>query len=174
LCTKPHFNRTLLNILQPDLVWWQARNQNIIVGNEKKFLFTLNDRPVKGFIDRVEQTPEGGYVIVDFKTGSKPSSLMKNSIKEEIQMNLYCLAIRELYGKLPVRASLYYVKDDKMVDYYPVEETIETFTETAKEIITAVCAEQFRPTPSFQNCKYCDYADLCERKETGKLDLLPL
>jgi DNA helicase-2/ATP-dependent DNA helicase PcrA len=146
---------------------WEASNQNSIVGNEKKFQFAINGRQLKGFIDRVEQTPEGGYVVVDFKTGSKPSSLTKNSIKEEIQMNLYCLAIRELYGKLPVRASLYYVKDDKMVDYFPTEETVGAFTDVAKTIITAVCSEQFGPTPSFQNCKFCDYSDLCEGKETA-------
>ena len=148
---------------------WQAANRNTIVGNEKKFQFPINGRQMKGFIDRVEQTPDGGYVVIDFKTGSKPSSLTKNSIKEEIQMNLYCLAIRELYGKLPDRASFYYVKDDKMVDYFPTEETVGAFTETAKTIITAVCAEQFPPTPSFQNCKFCDYADLCEGKEAGRM-----
>ncbi len=54
-----------------------------------------------------------------------------------------------------------------MVDYFPTEETVGAFIETAKEIITAVCNEQFPPTPSFQNCKYCDYADLCEGKETA-------
>jgi DNA helicase-2/ATP-dependent DNA helicase PcrA len=147
---------------------WQAKNPNTIAGTEKKFRFALGGRQVKGFIDRVEQTPEGGYVVVDFKTGSKPSSLTKNSIKEDIQVNLYCLAIRELYGKLPVRASLYYVKDDKMVDYYPTEETITTFEKTAEEIITAVCAERFDPAPSFQGCRFCDYADLCEGKEAGE------
>ncbi len=81
---------------------WEAANRNTIVGNEKKFQFPINGRQLIGFIDRVEQTPEGGHVVIDFKTGSKPSSLTKNSIKEEIQMNLYCLAIREMYGKLPV------------------------------------------------------------------------
>ena len=39
---------------------------------EKKFQFPLNGRMVKGYIDRIEQTPEGEYVVVDFKTGSKP------------------------------------------------------------------------------------------------------
>ena len=25
--------------------------------------------PVKGYIDRIERTPDGEYVVVDFKTG---------------------------------------------------------------------------------------------------------
>ena len=54
-----------------------------------------------------------------------------------------------------------------MVDYFPTEETVGAFTDVAKTIITAVCSEQFGPTPSFQNCKFCDYSDLCEGKETA-------
>jgi DNA helicase-2/ATP-dependent DNA helicase PcrA len=62
---------------------------------------------VKGFIDRIEQTPEGEFGVVDFKTGAKPSSLMKNSVLSDIQLNLCSLAIKEMFGRLPVRASFY-------------------------------------------------------------------
>jgi DNA helicase-2/ATP-dependent DNA helicase PcrA len=146
---------------------WQAENRNTIVGGEKKFQFSLNERKVKGSIDRIEQTPDGDYVVVDFKTGSKPSSLTKNSVKDDIQLNLYCLAVKEMFGKLPLRASFYFIKDNKMTDYFPTEETIALFAESAKMIITAVCAERFDPTPSYQMCKFCDYTDLCEKREAG-------
>jgi DNA helicase-2/ATP-dependent DNA helicase PcrA len=122
---------------------------------------------VKGFIDRIEQTPEGEYVVVDFKTGTKPSSLTKNSVLADIQLNLYSLAIKELFGKLPKCASFYYIRDNKMVDYSPTEETVGAFAETATSIIAAVCAEQFGPTPSYQTCRLCDYADLCRVNEAG-------
>jgi DNA helicase-2/ATP-dependent DNA helicase PcrA len=146
---------------------WQAANRNTIVAAEKKFQFTLHGRNVKGFIDRIEQTPEGEYVVVDFKTGSKPSSLTKNSVPGDIQLNLYSLAIKELFGKVPRRASFYYIRDNKMVDYYPTEETVGLFAETARTIIAAVCAERFDPTPGYQTCRNCDYADLCGMKEAG-------
>jgi DNA helicase-2/ATP-dependent DNA helicase PcrA len=147
---------------------WQAANRNTIVAAEKKFQFPLNGRKVKGYIDRIEQTPAGEYIVVDFKTGSKPSSLTKNSVLSDIQLNLYCLAVKEMFGKLPQRASFYYIKDDKMVDYFPTKESVETFAETAKSIIAAVCAERFDPTPAYQTCRFCDYADLCEKKEGGR------
>ena len=105
--------------------------------------------------------------MVDFKTGSKPSSLTKNSVLSDIQLNLYCLAVKEMFGKLPQRASFYYIKENKMVDYFPTEETVGAFAETAKSIISAVCAERFDPTPAYQTCRFCDYADLCEKKEVG-------
>ena len=146
---------------------WQAANRNTIVAAEKRFQFPLNGRKMKGYIDRIEQTPEGEYVVVDFKTGSKPSSLSKNPVISDIQLNLYCLAIKEMFGRLPQRASFYYIRDNKMVDYLPTEETVGAFAETAKTIISAVCAERFNPTPSYQTCRFCDYVDLCEKKETG-------
>jgi DNA helicase-2/ATP-dependent DNA helicase PcrA len=147
---------------------WQAANRNTIVAAEKRFQFPLNGRNVKGFIDRIEQTPEGEYVVVDFKTGSKPSSLTKNSVLSDIQLNLYSLAIREMFGRLPMRASFYYLKDEKMVDYFPTEETVGAFSETATSIIAAVCAERFDPAPSYQICRFCDYTDLCGMNEAGE------
>jgi hypothetical protein len=75
--------------------------------------------------------------------------------------------MKEMVGKLPQRASFYYIKDDKMVDYYPTEETVGLFAETAKTIIAAVCSERFDPTPAYQTCRFCDYADLCGMKEGG-------
>jgi len=71
-------------------------------------------------------------------------------------------------GKLPQRASFYYIKDNKMVDDFPAEETIRAFTGSVQEIISSVCAEQIEATPSFQTCRFCDYVDLCEKKEGGE------
>jgi DNA helicase-2/ATP-dependent DNA helicase PcrA len=118
-------------------------------------------------VNGIEQTPEGEFVVVDFKTGSKPSSLTKNPVLADIKLNLYSPAIKERFGRLPVRASFYYIKDDKMVDYFPTEESVGIFTESAKEIISAICAERFDPNPAYQTCRFCDYADLGERKEAG-------
>ena len=90
---------------------WQERNENEVIAAEMKFQFTLNDRVVKGFIDRVERTPDGQYVVIDYKTGYQSEN--KKSIKKNIQMNVYSLAILEKFGVLPIKASLFYVKHRK-------------------------------------------------------------
>jgi hypothetical protein len=54
-----------------------------------------------------------------------------------------------------------------MIPHVPIEETIRACVETARTIISAVCAERFDPTPSYQTCRFCDYADLCGMKEAG-------
>ena len=142
---------------------WQAHNENEVIDVEMKFTFDLSGRIVKGFIDRVERTPEGNYVVVDFKTGYQTET--KNSIKEHIQMNVYCLAILEKFGALPLRASLFYVKHEKMVDYFPDSEQLEKQKMRLTRIIDAVLREQFPGNPAYQTCRFCDYEALCEQKE---------
>ena len=51
--------------------------------------------------------------------------------------------------------------------YDPAEESILECTETARTILSAVCAEQFDPSPAYQDCRFCEYTDLCGMKEAG-------
>ena len=146
---------------------WQAKNPNTILAAEQRFRFRLGDRTVTGYIDRIERQPDGGLVVIDFKTGAKPSNITKSGIREDIQMNVYCMAVQEMYGRLPVRASLYYLKDDKAIDYIPDDESIAAFKERLQGMIAAVCAEEFVARPSYIGCRNCDYGDLCEAGEKG-------
>ena len=127
-------------------------------------MFNFDNHAIKGYIDRLEQTPDGEICVVDFKTGNKPSELNKNSIREDFQMNLYCLGVKNLIGKLPVKASLYYLKPNKVFDYIPDSDSIEVFTERMRTIIQSIRAEQFEPTPG-KTCRNCDYGALCEARE---------
>jgi flagellar biosynthesis regulator FlbT len=61
-----------------------------------------------------------------------------------------------------VRASLYYLADNKMIDYIPDEQSIAAFRERLQGMIAAVCAEEFVARPSYKGCRNCDYRDLCE------------
>jgi DNA helicase-2/ATP-dependent DNA helicase PcrA len=142
---------------------WRERNENEVIAAEMKFQFTLNGRVVKGFIDRVERTVDGQYVVIDYKTGYQSEN--KNSIKESIQMNVYSLAILEKFGALPVKTSLFYVKHGKMVDYVPDAENIDRQKQRFTEMIDGVLAEQFPQTPAYQTCRFCSYEDLCGEKE---------
>jgi DNA helicase-2/ATP-dependent DNA helicase PcrA len=141
---------------------WQATNTNTILAAEQRFRFRLDGRIVTGYIDRIEQQPDGGLVVIDFKTGSRPSNITKSGIRDDIQMNIYCMAVQHLYGRLPVRASLYYLRDDKMIDYLPGDESIAAFKERVQGMITAVCTEEFPAKVSYMGCRNCDYTDLCD------------
>jgi DNA helicase II / ATP-dependent DNA helicase PcrA len=142
---------------------WNERNENEIIDAEMKFTFTLNGRAVTGYIDRVERTPADEYVVLDYKTGYPRES--KNSIKQNIQMNVYALAVLDKFGRLPQRASLYYVKHDKMVDYLPKQDHVEQQRTRLSDMIDNVVLERFPGLPSYQTCQSCSYQVLCEEKE---------
>ena len=154
---------TAIRILDTYLAW-ELQNQNAILGSEESFTFKQGDISFNGNIDRIEQTPDGQLRVIDFKTGKKPSRLTKARIPEEIQLNLYSLAIQNVYGKLPQAASFFYLEEGKMVDYIPTNETIEAFCDKLNEITDAVRNRAFDPCPGW-DCSYCDYAGLCEALE---------
>ena len=108
---------------------WQVANPNTVTGVEHEFTFLFPGHTLNGFIDRIEQTPPGGHVVIDFKSGKKPGTISKNTIKKNIQVNMYCLAVHQMTGSLPERAELFFLKDGKHVFYTPTEETITAFTE---------------------------------------------
>jgi len=145
---------------------WQATNRNTILEAEKEFSFTLAGREMHGYIDRIEQTPRGGYEVIDFKTGSsKSSGITKKNLPENIQLNLYALAIRELYGKLPEKATLLYLKDNNPVVYEPTEASLRAFTESMEQMIGRILAGEFPAQPGYKQCEWCPYGDLCGERE---------
>jgi len=154
---------TAIQILDTYLAW-ELQNQNNIFASEESFTFKQEGLSFTGDIDRIEKTPDGQFRVVDFKTGKKPSKLTKASIPEEIQLNLYCLAIQNVYGRLPQAASFFYLEEGKFVDYIPTKETIEIFCKRLREMTDAVRNREFSPCPGW-DCHYCDYAGLCEALE---------
>ena len=62
-----------------------------------------------------------------------------------------------------VRASLHYLKDEKMVDYIPDESSIAAFRERVSGIIGSVCAEEFVAKLSFMGCPSGAITGICAR-----------
>ncbi|HIJ07568.1 MAG: UvrD/REP helicase [Methanomicrobiales archaeon 53_19] len=166
--TQAEQNKASARDLLRTYIEWQKENANTIIAPEKRFGFTFAGREIHGFIDRIEQTPDGGYVVIDFKSGKTPSNMTKKNIPENIQLNLYAMAIRELYGELPERASLFYLADNRIIDYLPTEESIRAFTEHLEEMLDNIQSGEFPARPDYQRCQWCPYGDLCEREEENE------
>jgi DNA helicase II / ATP-dependent DNA helicase PcrA len=143
---------------------WAENNPNTPVDVEPKFKIILNDVAISGKIDRVEQTPEGDYEVIDFKTGYAYKT--KNTIKEDVQMNLYALGTEKLYGKLPKKTSLFYIKFNKLVPHFIKEDKLDEFKVELEKKIDSIFNEEFDAKPEFQKCSRCDYASICDSRET--------
>jgi DNA helicase-2/ATP-dependent DNA helicase PcrA len=145
-------------------VWFdfEQSNPNTSVDVEQWFDLVLDGAHFTGSIDRVDITPTGDYIVIDYKTGR--TVLSKNKMKEDVQMALYCLAVREKYGKLPMKAGHMYVHPElaelRLVDVS--EDSVGKVVERIKEMVGRILSEDFeiRGKP---NCLVCDYKGICEQ-----------
>ena len=100
--------------------------------------------------------------MFDYKTGK--SMLNGNTIRTDIQMNLYSLAAK-LYGKLPKSASFLYLRKEKKVSYDSEQESVAKSREDMTSLIDGIMNEKFGPKPDYNTYRFCDYQSICEAKE---------
>ena len=84
-------------------------------------------------------------------------------MKQYVQLALYCLAVKEKYGKLSVQAGHFYVHPEKaelrLVDM--AEDELEAVLERVKEAVVGILSEDFEIVKK-PNCRFCDYGAVCE------------
>jgi DNA helicase-2/ATP-dependent DNA helicase PcrA len=157
---------------------WTKATPNKIVAIEHNFTIKIGGIPFKGKIDRLDETPDGELVIIDYKTGGKKKKIEK--IKENIQLNVYCMAIKESKWKDKTikLASFFYPEkspetidplsgkaEGQWFDYEVNDEGVKNVRKKLEEYITNIKAGKFDATPDEWGCKYCDYKDVCSDSE---------
>ena len=147
---------------------WSEKNTKRVIGVEVEFNIKIGGKLVKGYIDRLEVTPEGRYHVVDYKTGD-PSTV---DAENDMQLNLYAEACKRNALKgitleentLPEQAMLFFPKKDEghreylyKVEAVKVNEIIMHMEETVKK----VDAHEFPPKPGI-SCNYCEFKTVCD------------
>ncbi len=62
---------------------------------ERPFAFDLGPHHVRGRVDRVDRLPDGGWELIDYKTGYAKTA---EELSDDIQLSLYAIAAREAWG----------------------------------------------------------------------------
>ncbi len=135
------------------------------VRREMPFLFNYGGTPVRGKIDLLFSPNGKDWNLLDFKTSSSESEALKSY---EIQMRLYSLSVRALFGKLPERAILFFLPEGKTTEVDIAPETMRELDEWMKDFFTK--EEAPRGTNAFpaqrkQNCRWCEYSKYCREGE---------
>ena len=143
---------------------WITESKNKAVDVEKRFKIELAGVPVTGSIDRVEQTPDGNYEVIDFKTGRVYET--KNTIKEDTQMNLYALAVKHLYGKLPDKTSLFYLLEGKILENVIKTDNLEKVKLNLENVTKSILNEEFEAKPQKGACYNCGFKSICDYVES--------
>lgn len=144
--------------------------KNKVLGLELPFQFYLdNGVPVKGIIDRVDEISDTEIEITDYKTGySQP--LNPDEMKEDIQIGMYNLAIKQLYPGRRIKSTLNYLHFGK-VSVYLEEKDLESLKGYLgviyEKIQKAVETGQGLEPRINSFCGYCEYKSQCSLyKET--------
>jgi DNA helicase-2/ATP-dependent DNA helicase PcrA len=129
---------------------------------ERSFAFRMGPHLLRGRVDRVDRLPDGGFELIDYKTG-RPKTAQQ--LREDVQLSLYAVGAREAWQLEAPRQSYYYVLDDQKVPVERSAEDREWIRDTVLEVAEGIAAQGFEPTPSWAACSMCDYRIACPAAE---------
>ncbi len=162
--------------------WFDNYAKSPAAGIERFFEFELEGATVIGYIDRIGQAVQDGYVITDFKTGKSDSA---GPPRESLQLGIYYLAVQEspdLAEFQPVKTvELAFLRGNwKSPDidhrkWMVTERDEEAYQAEMRERLSDLIArkrdlnerEVFRPNP-YANCRFCDFQTLCPLYAEGQ------
>jgi DNA helicase-2/ATP-dependent DNA helicase PcrA len=128
---------------------------------ERPFDFRIGRHALRGRVDRVDRLPDGGYELIDIKTGPPRDAA---DLDRDVQLALYTLAARDAWRIEPTLRSYYYVLDDQKVQL-PAGVDAAWVSDTVEEVGAAIEAERFEPTPGPRACGWCDFQLACPAAE---------
>ncbi|MBI3323577.1 MAG: ATP-dependent helicase [Candidatus Omnitrophica bacterium] len=125
---------------------------------ERPFLLRLGEVALQGFVDRVDALPGGGVEVLDYKSG-KPKEAA--DFEGRLQLLVYALAAREVFGLEPRRVTFYYLQGNSTLSFDPEPQELEQARETILGIAGQIRSGDFTPAPSVGKCRRCDFRGVC-------------
>lgn len=113
-----------------------------------------------GFIDRLAMNKKTGeYEIHDYKTGSLPN---KEKFKEDRQLALYSIAIKEMFGTdKKVCLIWHYLAHDQKIESSRTQQELDELKNKIINLINKIEeTTSFPPNPSIL-CNWCEYKSHC-------------
>ena len=136
------------------------RSESKPVWLERGFSFAIGSHRLRGRVDRVDQLPEGGYELIDYKTGER-----RADSGDDVQLALYRLGAREAWQVEAELGSYWYVLHDERVPVPAAPDDAERVERTVLDVAAGIEGQDFEPRPSYEICSWCDYRLICPASE---------
>lgn len=140
--------------------FWEinSRDYHPALATEQWFVIDIDGVRFRGYIDKVDISPNGGLIIIDYKSGK--AEITRDQVENSLQLSLYQLGVGGLW-LLPVeKLSLYHLRSNSMVDVGPRDQrTLDETRETVHTVAESIKEEKFEPRLNY-SCP-CDYAQFC-------------
>lgn len=122
----------------------------------------LDGLTLRGYVDRLDISPDGRMRVVDYKTGKSPGPAFES--KALFQMKFYGLVLWRMRGQMPARLQLVYLGNGEILTLDPVEQDLtglaRKVTALWKAIEQAATTGEFRPNKS-KLCSWCTFQEIC-------------
>jgi DNA helicase-2/ATP-dependent DNA helicase PcrA len=137
-----------------------ARPRGEILHTERNFSFVIGGTNVRAKMDRLDQTPSGEVVIVDYKTG-RPKT--QEDADKSLQLSIYALAARD---KRLTASSLVFINLENCTAVQSARSSDDLLKTEQKvvEVAGKIAAGEFEPKPGF-GCNSCSYHSICPEHE---------
>jgi putative RecB family exonuclease len=135
-----------------------ADHYRIPAALEFRFQIDVEGVTLSGVIDRMDRIPGGGYEIIDYKTNRRLPP--QSRINDDLQLSIYALAAREVWGIEPERLTLYYLLPGQRMSTTRGAREIDELRRRIATVAERIEAGKFEPR---QNplCDWCDFQALC-------------
>ena len=139
-----------------------------VVGLEQEFNLEWQGFRMKGYIDRVDETPDG-LIAIDYKTSSKPPYGAKDEtgrLSIDLQIPIYSnVALRHLYPQGKLGNSLYYSLTKGTILRQEKDDDFPKLEAFVKKVKLDLAAGNFAVDPdvNFDACTYCQFDAVCRK-----------
>jgi len=128
------------------------------VGVEKEFLWTSGAHQVRGMIDRIDQSPDGEYEIIDYKTG--PDAPTAAEVAKDVQLRFYALGAKRGLGLAPATLTVDCITVGERVSA-PYDDGGEAALDAdIRAAASGIEAAAFKPDTRY--CPRCDFRKDCQ------------
>lgn len=156
---------------------WDLENPEkvAVASTEQHLRVEVQGVPFRGYIDRVDESPEG-LVVNDYKSGKPTSQEWIDRSRRHVedkhlfQVMLYSAAIAEETGASPAIARVLYIGEQKQISEELVtEEKLADVTDRLLQTWEALASDlrrkKFDPNPG-PLCGWCPFISHCEEGQT--------
>lgn len=135
-----------------------APDYRIPAALEHRFTIEVEGVEIGGVIDRMDRIPGGGYEIIDYKTNRRLPP--QGRIDRDLQLSVYHLAAKQVWGIEPERLTLYYLLPGQRMTTARTSADVDELRRRIGVVAERIAAGMFEPR---QNplCDWCEYQALC-------------
>jgi putative RecB family exonuclease len=124
--------------------------------------YELADLHLRGIIDRVEERPDGSWILTDYKTGRLPGE--SRELAAFFGLRFYALVCWRAFDVIPKETRLVYLADPAVLTLNPTERMLVAFERQmqalGRAVRRAIDTDDWRTRPS-PYCMSCSFHSRC-------------